>query len=297
MSDVTVTVPAKINLRLAVGDLRPDGFHDLLTVFHAISLHDKITVSERGGGLTITGEGAGIVSTGLDNLAWRAARALAAHIDDPDRVDGLKIVLDKAIPVAGGMAGGSADAAGTLLALRKLWQLDVTDAELATIAARLGSDIPFMLIGRTALGKGRGENLTPVPVATTLHWVVAVDTGALSTPVVFAKLDKLRAQGHRDDAGPVEPLLAALAEGNVPDIAKWLGNDLQAPALCLRPSLADTLDAGLAAGALAGVVSGSGPTCVFLAADATEAGVIADHLTRSGVCRDALVATGEAAVA
>ena len=279
---------------MGVGDLRPDGFHSLITVFHAISLHDTITVTDQSVPcLWIQGEGAGIVSTGPDNLAWRAAAALAAHVGDNDRVDDLQIVLDKAIPVAGGMAGGSADAAGTLVALRQLWNVNVTDAELATIAARLGSDVPFMLIGRTALGTSRGERLTPIPVAADLHWVVALDCGALSTPVVFAELDKLRARGQRDDADPVEPLLAALAEGDAYDVAKWLGNDLQAAALSLRPSLASTLDTGLAAGALAGVVSGSGPTCVFMAVDAESAEVVAAHLTRSGVCRDALVATDE----
>ncbi|HVW39891.1 MAG TPA: 4-(cytidine 5'-diphospho)-2-C-methyl-D-erythritol kinase [Amycolatopsis sp.] len=288
---VTVRVPSKINLHLSVGDVRDDGFHELTTVFHALSLTDEVTVAAaEEPGLEVYGEGEASVPTGANNLAWRAVQALAAHIgkDDPK----VRVVLRKGIPVAGGMAGGSADAAGTLVALTALWKLDLGRDELAEVAAKLGSDVPFALYGGTALGTGRGEQLVPVLSRHTFHWVLAFDQRGLSTPRVYGELDRLREIGDPPRAGSHAPVVEALASGDPRQLALLLGNDLQAAAVSLRPGLRRTLRAGVNAGALAGTVSGSGPTCAFLCADADAALEVAAELAGAGVCRTVRVAHG-----
>ncbi|WIX81766.1 4-(cytidine 5'-diphospho)-2-C-methyl-D-erythritol kinase [Amycolatopsis carbonis] len=291
---VTVRVPAKVNLHLAIGDLREDGYHDLVTVFQALSLTDEVTVAVTDDpGLEVFGEGEGSVPTDATNLAWRAAQELATYAgraegDDPK----VRIVLRKGIPVAGGMAGGSADAAATLVGLASLWKLDVTRDELAAIAGKLGSDVPFALYGGTALGTGRGEQLVPVLSRHTFHWVLAFDTQGLSTPKVFGELDRLRAEGNPPRIGSHTPVVEALASGDPRQLALLLGNDLQAAAVSLRPGLRRTLRAGVNAGALAGCVSGSGPTCAFLCADAQAAVEVAAELSGAGVCRTVRVAHG-----
>jgi 4-diphosphocytidyl-2-C-methyl-D-erythritol kinase len=269
---VTVRAPAKVNLHLAVGDLRADGYHDLTTLFQSLSLTDEVTVAVADeSGLDVQGEGADSVPLDASNLVWKAVRALAAHVGrDPDEPK-LRITINKGIPVAGGMAGGSADAAATLVALATLWRLEIGRDELATVAAEVGSDVPFVLQGGLALGTGRGEQLVPVLSRHTYHWVMALDAGGLSTPEVFRELDRLRAEGNPPRVGAVEPVLEALASGDPNQLALLLGNDLQAAAVSLRPGLRRTLRAGVNAGALAGIVSGSGPTIAFLAADLDSA--------------------------
>jgi 4-diphosphocytidyl-2-C-methyl-D-erythritol kinase len=191
------------------------------------------------------------------------------------------------------MAGGSADAAGTLVGLAGLWRLEVSREELTGIAAGLGSDVPFALHGGTALGTGRGENLVPVLARHTFHWVIALDRRGLATPDVYGELDRLRAQGAPPQRlGDVEPLLEALASGDPRQLALLLGNDLQVAAVSLRPALRRTLRAGVDAGALAGMVSGSGPTCAFLCTDADAAVRVAAELAGVGVCRTVRVASG-----
>jgi 4-diphosphocytidyl-2-C-methyl-D-erythritol kinase len=298
---VTVRVPAKVNLHLAVGKLRMDGYHELVSVFQALSVTDEVTVAATDApGVQVYGEGAGTVPTDRRNLAWRAVLALAEHAR---RRPAVQVVLRKGIPVAGGMAGGSADAAGTLVALAALWRLDVSREELVGLAAGLGSDVPFALHGGTALGTGRGESLVPVLTRHTFHWVVALDHGGLSTSDVYRELDRLRAQGSPPQGsslqgpplqrlGDVEPLLEALASGNPRQLALLLGNDLQAASVSLRPALRRTLRAGVDAGALAGMVSGSGPTCAFLCVDADAAVRVAAELAGAGVCRTVRVASG-----
>lgn len=280
MSSVTVRVPAKVNVQLAVGGRRADGFHDLANVFLAVGLYDHVTAAPAPGP-RITAEGRGVDAVPLDasNLAARAAAALAARHGIEPRV---ALHIAKDIPVAGGMAGGSADAAGALLACDTLWGLGSSREELLEICAELGSDVPFSLVGGAALGTGRGEVLRPLEVAGTFHWVFAVADGGLSTPAVYAECDRLRrASGGGDGVDDVpapaaDPaLLAALRGGDAAALAGCLANDLQAAALSLRPDLALTLRAGTEAGALASLVSGSGPTCAFLAADAESAGKIA----------------------
>ncbi|MFD5092096.1 4-(cytidine 5'-diphospho)-2-C-methyl-D-erythritol kinase [Amycolatopsis thailandensis] len=290
---VTVRVPAKVNLHLSVGDVRPDGYHELVTVFQALSLTDEVTVAvTEDPGVEVYGEGEGVVPTGANNLAWKAAQALAAHVGKADGESKVRVVLRKGIPVAGGMAGGSADAAATLVGLASLWKLDISRDELAGIAAKLGSDVPFALYGGTALGTGRGEQLVPVLSRHTFHWVLAFDQRGLSTPRVFGELDRLREEGNPPRIGSHTPVVEALASGDPRQLALLLGNDLQAAAVSLRPGLRRTLRAGVNAGALAGTVSGSGPTCAFLCADAQSAVEVAAELSGAGVCRTVRVAHG-----
>ncbi|GAA3191272.1 MULTISPECIES: 4-(cytidine 5'-diphospho)-2-C-methyl-D-erythritol kinase [Streptomyces] len=289
---VTVRVPAKVNVQLAVGAARPDGFHDLANVFLAVGLYDEVTAAPADG-LRITAEGEGVAGIPLDatNLAARAATLLAArHGRTPD----VHLHLKKDIPVAGGMAGGSADAAGALLACDTLWQTGASRAELLEICAELGSDVPFSLVGGAALGTGRGEVLTPLPVGGAFHWVFAVADGGLSTPAVYGEFDRLTAGTDVPEPAASPALLAALAAGDATALASELVNDLQPAALSLRPSLAATLDAGAAAGALATLVSGSGPTTAFLAAGPEGAEKVAAALTASGTCRSVRIAVAPA---
>ncbi|MER8182980.1 4-(cytidine 5'-diphospho)-2-C-methyl-D-erythritol kinase [Kitasatospora sp. NPDC094015] len=289
---ITVRVPAKVNVQLGVGGLRADGFHDLANVFFAVALGDEVTAAP-GEGVTLTCTGPDAAQVPLDdtNLAARAARLLAAHHGIEANV---RLHIDKAIPVAGGMAGGSADGAAALVACDALWGLDTPLETLLELATELGSDVPFALVGGVALGRGRGELLERLPVSGTFHWVFAVADGGLSTPAVFRECDRLReeagtgsteAEVPTPDADPA--LLAALADGDPVALADALANDLQHAALSLRPSLADTLRAGTEAGALAALVSGSGPTCAFLAKDAEAATALAGALLASGTCRAA----------
>jgi 4-diphosphocytidyl-2-C-methyl-D-erythritol kinase len=289
---VRVRVPAKINLHLGVGSLRSDGFHELNTVYHAIGLFDELT-ARPGDTLTLTMEGEGTGALALDetNLILRAARALAARTRLPAHA---RLHLRKSIPLAAGLAGGSADAAATLLACDLLWGTGMSREELAEVGATLGSDIPFLLHGGTALGTGRGEAISPILARpTTWHWVVALADDGLATPQVYRKLDELRAgTWPPTPLGDADKLMAALRQRDPEVLGAQLGNDLQAAALALRPELAGVLEAGSDAGALAGLVSGSGPTCVFLAADAAHAGRIAAGLNAAGVCREAVTARG-----
>lgn len=290
---VTVRVPSKVNLHLAVGDVRKDGYHELSTVFQALSLTDEVTIAVTDEpGVEVHGEGAPEVPTGTDNLAWRAVRELAGYVGRDAGEVKIRVVIRKGIPVAGGMAGGSADAAAALVGLAALWKLEIGRDELATVAATLGADVPFALHGGTALGTRRGEQLVPVLARHTYHWVLAFDQDGLSTPKVYAELDRLRADGDPPRVGPVEPVLEALATGDPRQLALLLGNDLQAAAVSLRPGLRRTLRAGVSAGALAGIVSGSGPTCGFLCADADTALQVAAELAGAGVCRTVRVAHG-----
>ncbi|MGV9482346.1 4-(cytidine 5'-diphospho)-2-C-methyl-D-erythritol kinase [Gordonia aichiensis] len=303
---VRVRVPAKVNLHLGVGPLRDDGYHDLVTVFQALSIYDDVSVAPATAlSVSVTrdnGKGVGsreVADVPVDNsnLAARAALALGAYVG---REPAVSIDIVKRIPVAGGMAGGSADAAGTLVALADLWKLDIERAELVEIAAELGSDVPFSLRGGTALGTGRGEQLVPVLARGELHWVLALARDGLSTPAVYRELDRLRESSSREVAtGDVDPdtahpdaLISALASGDSAAVAAHLHNDLQRAALSLQPTLRRTLRAGVDAGALAGIVSGSGPTCAFLCADEVSAVNVAAELSGAGVARAVRTASG-----
>jgi 4-diphosphocytidyl-2-C-methyl-D-erythritol kinase len=291
---VTVRVPAKVNAQLAVGGVRADGFHDLANVFLAVGLYDEVTVTPADE-LRVTCEGpdAGQVRLDRTNLAARAAIALAERYG---RTPDVHVHIAKDIPVAGGMAGGSADGAGALLACDALWGTGASRDELLDICAELGSDVPFSLVGGAALGTGRGEKLTALEVGGTFHWVFALAERGLSTPAVFREFDRLAEAAGVDIPEPVasRELLDALAKGDPDALAAGVSNDLQPAALSLFPELADTLGAGHAAGALATLVSGSGPTTAYLARDAASAAKIAETLRTSGTCRSVRVASGPA---
>jgi 4-diphosphocytidyl-2-C-methyl-D-erythritol kinase len=317
-----------VNLQLSVGPPRGDGYHDLVTVFHAVSLYDEVTVrpAERAS-VRVTGEGATSVPAGRANLAARAARALAAAALHRRSKPAVRIEIRKRIPVSAGLAGGSADAAATLVACNELWRTGLSQSELREIAASVGSDVPFALLGGTAIGQGRGELLTAALTTGTYHWVLAFSSGALSTPEVYAACDRLRAArqsdsrnatappgapappgpaAHRTQSAPAEAqtevgppslsteLMAALRSGDPAAVGALLSNDLQPAAISLRPELRRTLAAGREYGALGAIISGSGPTCAFLAADAARARELAVALTGAGVCRGVVRVKGPA---
>ena len=290
---VTVRVPAKVNVQLAVGAARQDGFHDLANVFLAVGLYDEVTVTPADGlRVTCTGPDAAQVPLDGTNLAARAAVALAARYG---RDPAVHIHIAKDIPVAGGMAGGSADGAGALVACDALWGTGASRAELLDICAELGSDVPFSLVGGAALGIGRGEKLTVLETGSTFNWVFAMAERGLPTPAVFREFDRLGEGTDIPEPVASQPLLDALAKGDPDALAAAVSNDLEPAALSLFPELADTLAAGRTAGALAALVSGSGPTTAFLVRDPGSAAKVAEALAGSGTCRTVRTAVGPAA--
>ena len=317
---MTARVPAKVNLQLSVGPPRADGYHDLVTVFHALALFDEVTVAPADtDSVRVSGEGASSVPLDGDNLAARAVAALTHAVGSGVRdAPGVAIEIRKRIPVAAGLAGGSADAAGALVACNELWDTGLSQQELAEVAARVGSDVAFALLGGTAIGLGRGEQVTPALAAGTYHWVLAFAAEQLSTAAVYAACDRLRAaQADRDAAGqraagaqpaagaqaaagqPGVPqlstaLLAALRTGDPAEVGPLLTNDLQPAAISLLPQLRRALAAGREHGALGAIVSGSGPTCAYLARDGAHARDLAVALTSAGVCRSVVSVTGPA---
>jgi 4-diphosphocytidyl-2-C-methyl-D-erythritol kinase len=305
-SAVTVRVPAKVNLQLAVGPVRSDGYHGVVTVYQAISLFDEVTVrpADRTK-IVVTGEDAAEVPTGPTNLASEAVTALARATGRRGRErNSVHIEIRKRIPVAAGLAGGSADGAAALVACNELWGTGLSQKELAEVAAGLGSDVPFALIGGTAVGRGRGEQLTAALVSGTYHWALAFANGGLSTPEVYATCDRLRAArdgragdgaGRRFTPELSGPLMTALRSGDPAAVGPELVNDLQPAAITLRPDLRRALTAGRENGALGAIVSGSGPTCAFLASSGHHARDLAVSLTGAGICRGVAVASGPVA--
>jgi 4-diphosphocytidyl-2-C-methyl-D-erythritol kinase len=288
---VTVRAAAKVNLHLGVGRPRPDGYHPLATVYQTLSLHDDVTASTRSSwGVELVCEDdidRSAFPLGEDNIVVRAGRLLAAHHGD-DR--SAELVVRKSIPIAGGLAGGSADAAAALVALDRLWDLQTSDDDLLLIAAQLGSDVPFALVGGTALGGGRGEVVTPMLDEGTRWWVVVPAHTGLSTPVVYRHFDELCPDAPEEVVVP-DDLVAALTDPDNRVLAAALRNDLQAAAVDLRPELGDLIEVGERAGALRGIVSGSGPTCMFLCSDRGSADRVRTTLLDAGHVR-VLVALG-----
>jgi 4-diphosphocytidyl-2-C-methyl-D-erythritol kinase len=281
---VTVRAPAKINLQLAVGGRRSDGLHDLVSVFQAVGLYDDVTAtpSDSGVDVSVEGEGAGFVPVDDSNLAARAAHALAQLAGvSPD----VHLHLRKAIPVAGGMAGGSADAAAALVACDALWGLRLDRSELLDLATGLGADVPFSLVGGTAVGLGTGSSLTPALARGRYYWVLALADGGLSTAEVYTTFDRIHLASIRPEPRVSDDLMAALRTGEPARLGPTITNDLERAALALKPQLRFTLDLGEEYGALAAVVSGSGPTCAFLARDEEHSLDLAVALSASGVCR------------
>jgi 4-diphosphocytidyl-2-C-methyl-D-erythritol kinase len=298
-----VRVPGKVNLHLGVGPVAADGYHPVVTVLQAVSVYDEIRATPAEGvsvGLAgVAAPGSEPVPTGPENLAARAAMLLASRAGISR---GVHLELRKSIPVAAGMAGGSADAAAALVACNVLWDLGAGREDLVDVAAGLGSDVPFALFGGTALGIGRGEQLTPVLASGSYAWVFALADGGLSTPAVYREYDRMLSE-LPESSELIRPavvarpdrVLAALRAGDAAALGASLGNDLQLPALRLRPGLRDVLQTGTGLGAIGALVSGSGPTCAFLAADEPAALELARGLEAAGVCRAALAATGPVA--
>lgn len=273
VSSVTARAPGKVNIALLVGPVRADGYHPLASVFHAVALDEDVTVetAPAGSGLSIaevTGPQAEDVPRDSGNLAWQAVELVADRLGRPADAS---IRIAKGVPVAGGMAGGSADAAAGLVAANELWGGELDRAELHDLAAELGSDVPFSLLGGTALGLGRGEQLSPLMVRGRFHWVFATAFGGLSTPLVYRTLDRLGTATPTAGLEAPADLVAALISGDAKALGRGLVNDLQEPAISLRPTLRDVLETGRSAGALGAMVCGSGPTCAFLVADEAAA--------------------------
>lgn len=280
---VRVRAAGKINLALRVGALAPDGYHPLVTIFQAVSVFDEVTVVSAAAGafsVTVSGDQAALVPLDDTNLAIKAARLLAAEFE----VDaGAHIAIKKAIPVGGGMAGGSADAAATLLACSVLWQLDVSPDELRELGSRLGADVPFSLLGGSAVGTGHGDELVPALSRGAYHWVLALSEGELATPQVYRRFDELGVV--REPLDVPADLMNGLAAGDPGLVGPALINDLQPAAVSLRPQLQRILDVGMDLGALGAVVSGSGPTVAFLTPDESAAIDMSVQLSAAGVCK------------
>jgi 4-diphosphocytidyl-2-C-methyl-D-erythritol kinase len=284
VKSVTVRVPAKVNLQLSVGPRESDGFHNLVTVFQAISIYDDITVTfapaKSGVSISISGDQRHGVPADESNLAMKAIALMAKEYD---LVIDAHVEIKKSIPVAGGMAGGSADAAAAIVAIDYLYSLGMSREEMSEVAAQLGSDVPFMLSGGTAIGTGHGDQLTAALSRGTYHWVLALSSVGLSTPAVYGECDRLRSELEIAEPATNEQLMQALLAADPKAVGAHLINDLQAAACSLRPALRLVLDVGQEYGALGALVSGSGPTVAFLVSD-EEAGLdLAVALTASGV--------------
>lgn len=291
MHKVKVSAPGKINIFFAVGPLKPDQYHDVVSIYQALNLREVVTVSPASQWQVkvsgrLSAHQLAAVPTGDENLVVKSAKAIAnlAGFEDPHPVH---FEITKNVPVAGGMGGGSADAAAALMAVDELWCSGIAGERLLETAANLGADIPFALLGGTAIGTGRGEDLRPIEGVQRLHWVLVTNDQGLSTPSVYQRLDQLRAERGQDPTNVATPnapvaLLEALLTGDPHKVAPHLHNDLQEAAVDLMPELAETMAKGIAAGAIAAMVSGSGPTIALLAKDAAAATQIANQLAIQG---------------
>jgi 4-diphosphocytidyl-2-C-methyl-D-erythritol kinase len=292
MTEVRVTAPAKINLCLGVGPVRADGFHPLATVYQAVGLYDELVLRPaETEDLTVSGDGVDVGAVPLDetNLVIRAVRLLAEHHDEELPV---AVHIRKRIPGAGGLAGGSTDAAAALLGADTLFELHTPREELLHLAAELGSDVPFCLVGGTAMGSGRGEVVTPVMTRGEYWWVIVPDAGGLSTGEVYAEFDRLHA--GRPVRAPEIPddLLTALRAGDPEQLGAALENDLQPAALSLRPDLVELIAAGRIASACGALVSGSGPTVAFLCESPSHAQNVDQSLQYDHGTEPAIVVKG-----
>jgi 4-diphosphocytidyl-2-C-methyl-D-erythritol kinase len=266
---VTVRVPGKVNVYLGVGPREFSGYHELATIFQSVNVYDEITVSQASElKISVSGRYTEGVPTDSGNLAWQAAELVARACGEDSNIH---IEIDKSIPIAAGMAGGSADAAATLVACDAFWNAGIPREQLDAMAGQLGSDVPFMLHGGCALGVGRGDVLSPVMTRGVFHWVFATFDDGLSTAQIYAKIDDMRGLDFELDPAVPTELLGALTRGDAPALGRLLHNDLQAAAIAAKSKLGDILEAGLELGALGSLISGSGPTCAFLARDESSA--------------------------
>jgi 4-diphosphocytidyl-2C-methyl-D-erythritol kinase len=290
-SSVVASSPAKVNAYFAVGAFLKNGFHEVASCYQALSLREVLSV-ELEGKFSIGFAGPfsdsskQLVPTDATNLVYKAGLALK-KLNPAVLPELVSFVIHKSVPIAGGMAGGSADGAAALVALDRLFDADL-ETQLPKVAAKLGSDVPFSLQGGTAIGTGRGEKLSKIETNAILHWVMTPSHVGLSTPDVYRKLDVMRTESGVDVSTlempevPLE-LIAALVSGDALEVSKYMHNDLEIAALALRPELANTIEAGRKAGALKSMVSGSGPTIAHLAKDRIHAEQIANRLAGAGL--------------
>ena len=289
-NQVSVRVPGKINLQLSVGPLQRDGYHEVATVFQSVSLFDELTISENDGdGIEIAAEGKSAIPLGKENLAYKAADLMRKKFDIST---GLLIKIKKEIPIAGGMAGGSANAGATIVGIDALFSLGLKRDEMERIGGEIGADVPFTISGGTAIGTGRGDQITPVLSRGSYNWVLALSSSGLSTPAVYKECDRLREGLDISKPHVSDSLLHSLSQGDAKALGKSLTNDLQAAACSLKPALRLILDVGLDYGALGGIVSGSGPTVAFLAENEDHALDLVVALTSSGVVGNVIRVAG-----
>lgn len=288
---VVASSPAKVNVFFAVGAFLKNGFHEVASCYQALSLREVLSVSLEGRfSIDFAGPYEALsnatVPTDATNLVYKAGLALK-RVNTNVLPQSVAFVIHKSVPIAGGMAGGSADGAAALVALDSLFESDL-GPKLLKLAANLGSDVPFSMLGGTAIGTGRGEKLSKIETDAILHWVMTPSQVGLSTPDVYRKLDILRTEAGVDVSALEKPevpseLVAALVSGDALEVSKYMHNDLEIAALALRPELADTIEAGRKAGALKSMVSGSGPTIAHLAKDRIHAEQIASRLAAAGL--------------
>ena len=289
-NQVSVRVPGKINLQLSVGPLQRDGYHELATVFQSVSLFDELTISETDtDGIEIAAIGKSTIPIGGENLAYKAAELMCNKFDIET---GLLIKIKKEIPIAGGMAGGSANAGATIVGIDSLFSLGLKRDEMERIGSEIGADVPFTISGGTAIGTGRGDQVTPVLSRGSYNWVLALSTSGLSTPAVYKECDRLREGLDISKPHVSDSLLQALTHGDAKALGKALSNDLQSAACSLKPALRLILDVGIDYGALGGIVSGSGPTVAFLAESEDHALDLVVALTSSGVVGNVIRVAG-----
>jgi 4-diphosphocytidyl-2-C-methyl-D-erythritol kinase len=298
---VKTRASGKVNLQLSVGALGDDGYHPLATVFQAVDLYETVTATTRDdGAITLTmdwaphlQDSASPIPLDDTNLAWQAAEAVRGAFGI---VDGVDLHILKGVPVAGGMAGGSADAAAALLACAELWDCGASRADLHDLAVGLGADVPFSVLGHTAIGVGRGEQLSPAMTHGEFHWVFAVQHSGLSTPKVFERFDQMVALGEIIATGPLVNIevMEALIAGDPARLGASLSNDLEAAALDLAPGLAVVIGIMREADALGVMVSGSGPTVAGLARSRQHALAMGAMITAAGVADGVVTATGPA---
>lgn len=287
---VVASSPGKVNIYFAVGAFLKDGFHDVASCYQALSLRERVLVELTGSfSIDFAGpfeaESQLLVPKDSTNLVYQAGEQLKA-LGSAFGSDKVSFLIHKSVPIAGGMAGGSADAAASLVALNNLFGSGLED-QLPEAAANLGSDVPFSLMGGTAIGVGRGEVLSKVKDGPALHWVMTPNPAGLSTPQVYRQLDVMRVNQGIDVSSLEAPevpegLLEALAAGDVVEVAKLMHNDLEIAAVAMLPELQETLEAGRKAGSLRSMVSGSGPTIAHLAKSTIHAEQIATRLKAAG---------------
>ena len=277
-----VRVPGKINLQLSVGPLQADGYHGLATIFQAVSLFDEVKISlSDEEGIRISADGRHeFLPLNQENLAYKAA---AMMMKEFELKGGIEISIKKEIPISGGMAGGSADAGATIVGIDHLFSLGMKRDAMERLGSTLGADVPFTISGGTAIGTGRGDQITPVLARGTYNWVLALSSSGLSTPAVFKECDRLREGLQVSQPHVSDKLMQALGSGDSVALGAALSNDLQAASCSLKPALRLILDVGMDYGALGGLVSGSGPTVAFLAENEEHALDLVVALTSSGV--------------